>query len=261
MTRLRPSVSRPRVAFMAVPALVLSFAILADGAAAQVDAGCAKAVKKAFEVNKTQARSQAIQTICSVNLAGTAGPAGAPGANGAPGTAGAAGATGATGFGPTGATGTTGGTGPTGPSGVTGTTGATGATGFGPTGPTGDTGPSGPSGPTGPTGLTGGTGSTGDTGGTGATGAAAPVAGLQRISATSTAILSENPKTVTVDCASVAKTLISGGAQINLLTAGVDVAVSQSYPSSATAWTAAGDEDGSQNGNWSVTAWAICATP
>jgi hypothetical protein len=142
MTRVSSIIRTPRAAVLAVPVLALTFGLLAEGAAAQVDAGCAKAVKKAFSVKNKAARNQAIQTICRTADAGPQGPPGASGAPGAAGLNGAAGATGATGAtGPTtGATGATGATGPTGPSGVTGPTGSTGSTGgTGSTGATGST--------------------------------------------------------------------------------------------------------------------------
>ena len=252
MTRLRSSAARARMSLIAVPAVVLSFAFIADSAAAQVDAGCAKAVKKAFDVSNKKARSEAIKTICSPDL-GPQGPAGPPGAAGTPGTNGAPGATGATGFGPTGATGATGGTGPTGPSGVTG---STGATGFGPTGATGATGGTGPSGPTGPTGPTGDTGATGTTGSTGDTGPAAPIAGLEIVATTSASTSAD--KTHTTSCPGT-KVVIGGGAQSSLAP---NVLLNSSYPiDAAEDWTAHAVEQTNTNTLWTLTVYAVCANP
>src|SRR5262245_32636107 len=173
MTRLHLFDRSKLVIALAAPAVLLSTILLAHGASAAVDSGCAKSVKKAFSVVNKKARSKAIKTICQSAVAGPQGPQGPGGAQGTAGTNGtngangATGATGATGFGPTGATGATGATGVTGP------TGLTGATGFGATGATGGTGPTGPTGLTGPTGATG-FGPTGPTGITGATGATGP---------------------------------------------------------------------------------------
>jgi hypothetical protein len=65
-------------------------------------------------------------------------------------------------------------------------------------------------------------------------------------------------KAITADCATVGKTLIGGGGETSL---GSEVNLSQSGPTSATAWTARGNEEGNVGGNWTVTAYAFCATP
>jgi hypothetical protein len=64
-----------------------------------------------------------------------------------------------------------------------------------------------------------------------------------------------NDKSVSVDC-SPGKKLLGGGAMTSM----ANVYVYASYPTDDDTWVASAGEDGMQNGSWTVTAYAICAT-
>lgn len=125
--------------------------------------------------------------------------------------------------------------GATGPQGAAGATGATGAQGPpGPAGPTGPTGPAGPAGPTGPKGATGATGPTGPQGppGTGVVSAWEIVTVTQTFNLNGGGIA---PVTVSASCPNT-KHILGGGFSFS---SGDPTSVTdQSYPSSATTWTA-----------------------
>jgi hypothetical protein len=79
------------------------------------------------------------------------------------------------------------------------------------------------------------------------------------VSGTASASNATNPKTVTATCTS-GKVL--GGGFVALAPGGgvAEVTVTASYPSSDTVWTVTASEDnGSDVGNWSLQAYAICA--
>jgi hypothetical protein len=58
-----------------------------------------------------------------------------------------------------------------------------------------------------------------------------------------------------VDC-SPGKKLLGGGG----VTTDADAYIYASYPSDDDTWTVIAAEDGNTNNNWTVTAWAICAS-
>jgi Collagen triple helix repeat (20 copies) len=160
------------------------------------------------------------------------GPRGPRGPRGLPGPRGLRGFRGLRGLrGPTGPQG------PGGPAGAAGRTGATGAT--GPTGPTGATGPTGPTGTTGPAGST-------LVVGTAATSSAAATAGTQ-VSATAS-------------CAS-GKAALGGGASVTTNDSNQFVALTASYPSSTSQWTAVGTvmQDLTPTKTMTVQAYVLCS--
>ena len=156
--------------------------------------------------------------------------------------------------------------GPQGAAGADGADGATGATGpAGANGATGATGNVGPAGPIGPAGATGANGATGAAGPAGPTGPAGPpgVSALELVTATS-ASDSNTSKTQTVSCPGVKKALGGGGS----VTVGVstNLAIQASAPTGGppptapTGWSVTGTETDTVGGNWSVTAYVMCAT-
>jgi len=78
------------------------------------------------------------------------------------------------------------------------------------------------------------------------------VTGWERVTATS-ASNSVN-KTVSVDCGS-GKVVLGGGSSV---AGSVDVFAS-SYPVDSNTWEASGSEANQENGDWTVTVYAICA--
>jgi hypothetical protein len=68
---------------------------------------------------------------------------------------------------------------------------------------------------------------------------------------------STTPKTVTASCNAGEGVLGGGGLVTN---PGGSVSIVGNYPSSATAWTVDAIETDNYNANWSITAYAICAT-
>jgi hypothetical protein len=70
-----------------------------------------------------------------------------------------------------------------------------------------------------------------------------------------------SPKVVTADCA-VGKSVLGGGYIVDAATGDVaKVTVSWDYPSDGDTWTvAAGENDDDDVGNWSIQAFALCAT-
>jgi hypothetical protein len=66
---------------------------------------------------------------------------------------------------------------------------------------------------------------------------------------------SNSTRTVTVSCNAGEKVLGGGAYVTNPQNA---VALTASYPASATSWTAEAVETDSAGGNWSITAYAIC---
>lgn len=201
----------------------------------------------------------------SQGLIGLTGPAGADGAAGPTGADGAAGAKGAKGD--VGVQGPIGLTGLTGPAGAVGAVGAQGPIGLtGPAGAQGAQGAKGNQGDVGPIGLTGATGAqgpqgvAGPAGATGATGPQGPVGtgigGHGIVNAVSAS--NSSNKSVTVTCGA-GKVVLGGGA---FLPAGFEggLAIYASYPSATNAWTVTAAENDAISSNWTVTAYAICAT-
>jgi hypothetical protein len=185
--------------------------------------------------------------------AGPAGPQGPAGADGAQGPAGADGTPG----GPPGPAGADGAPGPQGPAGADGATGPQGPA--GPQGPTGATGATGAQGPKGDTGATGAQGPKGDTGATGATGASGPIAGLTIVLGAVGADTFGN-RTATATCTG-GKKVVGGGFNTLNVSDSRTIAITGSYPSSATVWTVKGTtEQSGASRSYSLQAYAICAT-
>lgn len=90
------------------------------------------------------------------------------------------------------------------------------------------------------------------------TGPAGPpgVSGLEIITLASAAD-SSTPKSATANCPA-GKRVISGGARATG-TGAAEVAVSESYPSSATQWTALAREINAVGSTWALTTYAVCA--
>lgn len=128
-------------------------------------------------------------------------------------------------------------------------------------GPQGEPGPMGPQGETGPQGLQGETGPAGPTGPQGEPGPQGPagygVSGKILVKATSAS--NSNGKTQTVECPA-GKEALGGGGYIS--GGSTKVIIQSSYPTGdpATGWSVAAVEVTKYNSNWSVTAYAICAT-
>ncbi len=132
--------------------------------------------------------------------------------------------------------------------------------GIGATGPKGDPGEQGPMGPEGPVGDTGPQGPQGEIGPAGPEGSQGlpGIGNLTVITATSPTD-STSPKTVAVACTGAQKVLGGGG---SVTGGGSDVAIQSSYPtggSPATGWQVTAIEANNLVGNWSVTAYVICA--
>ena len=77
------------------------------------------------------------------------------------------------------------------------------------------------------------------------------------IRAASSASDSNANKTVTSTCNAGEGVLGGGGVVTN---PGTSVSMTSDYPSAANAWTVAAVETDNYNPNWSITAYAICAT-
>ena len=188
---------------------------------------------------------------------------GADGAQGLPGADGANGADGAQGL--PGADGANGADGAQGPKGDTGATGAqgrrNGATGA--QGPKGDTGATGAAGAVGATGATGAQGPKGDTGATGAQGLqgiqgpAGPHATFTVVTGTATPSNGDANKTASATCSTG---VVVGGGFVFGGTDQKNLTITSSYPSNATTWTVTGSENVLHNVNWTLQAFAICAS-
>lgn len=88
------------------------------------------------------------------------------------------------------------------------------------------------------------------------------VKNVSYVTETSSSVASENEKTVTALCP-VGKEVIGGGARIN--GANTKTVVSETAPALSLAgahvgWYASGREVAEESGNWSISAFAICAT-
>jgi hypothetical protein len=65
-------------------------------------------------------------------------------------------------------------------------------------------------------------------------------------------------KTITLSCTGPLQKVLGGGYSLSV--AGSDkVAVVQNYPASATSWTVQAIETSNVAGNWTLTAYAVCA--
>ena len=151
--------------------------------------------------------------------------------------------------------------------GADGANGAAGAQGLpgadGAQGPKGDTGATGAQGLQGLPGAAGAQGPKGDTGATGAQGIqgpAGPHATFTRVEGTISANDSTSPKTVTATCPNGG--VVVGGGHLFGGSDSVDLHVVSSYPSNATTWSVTGAEADAAPilGNWTVRAYAICAS-
>jgi hypothetical protein len=78
-----------------------------------------------------------------------------------------------------------------------------------------------------------------------------------RVAGTASANDTTTPKTATVTCASGQKALGGGGIITNNGTG--TVSLTTSYPSADDTWSVTGDRQ-SGSGNWTLQAWAVCAT-
>ena len=187
---------------------------------------------------------------------GPAGPQGPKGDKGDPGEQGPAGPKGDKGdAGAAGAAGPMGPTGPQGPQGPKGDKGEPGVA--GPAGPAGSQGPKGDKGDAGPAGPQGPKGDPGEQGPVGPQGPPG-VANVSIVNNTS-AVHSGSDKSVTVNCPS--GTIITGGGA-SLIFSGFEssrVSLTESYPSSATSWTATAKEVLGSRSSWGIRAFAICA--
>ena len=172
--------------------------------------------------------------------------------------------------GPIGPAGASGATGPTGPQGAAGTAGPQGPAGapgaIGPQGPRGDTGSTGATGPVGPQGPTGPRGLQGEEG---APGPAGGVSGYQVVSAQSESH-SGASKQVFAVCPE-GKQVLGGGANlfynVSPLVPEPQLVVSSNVPttmgdgtSAFRRWLVGAQEITPTDEDWSVSAWAICAT-
>lgn len=101
--------------------------------------------------------------------------------------------------------------------------------------PAGPAGPTGPAGPAGPPGLS----------------------GVERIESTS-ATNSTSSRAATITCPA-GKRLVGGGARLNPILP--QVALQQSFPDNDNVYRAAAREIVSTGSNWSLTVFAVCATP
>lgn len=93
---------------------------------------------------------------------------------------------------------------------------------------------------------------------TGATGTAG-VSGLETNSSSTT---NSSDKSITVACATPSKSAMSGGYRVSA-SSGSDVAkvaVVENYPSGGNQWTIRAVETSQIPGNWTLTAYIICAS-
>jgi hypothetical protein len=81
------------------------------------------------------------------------------------------------------------------------------------------------------------------------------VTNWERVSVTSASTSAD--KSVTAPCTGTKK-LLGGGASLNINNK--TVSITQSYPSTDSAWTAQALEIATEGSSWTVTAWAICGT-
>ena len=122
--------------------------------------------------------------------------------------------------------------------------------------PRGRVGPQGPPGPKGPGGIPGTPGAIGPAGPAGPAGPPG-LSALEPVYATS-ASNTNNTKTLTAVCPT-GKRAVGGGAATNPTNA-TDVAITSSYLTNSTTWTAAAAELDVTAGSWSLNAVVICAT-
>ena len=194
--------------------------------------------------------------------AGAQGQQGAKGATGAQGAQGKKGSNGAPGLpgaeGDDGDNGANGEPGTPGANGEPGTPGDNGDQGIpGEKGDKGDQGIPGEKGETGETGQTGQTGETGEIGEKGDQGIPGPGSTFTRVAGTPSASNDGQTKSATATCP---EGVVVGGGVLFLGAQPHNLTVTADYPSDTTTWSVAGAENVLHNGNWSIQAFAICAS-
>ena len=119
----------------------------------------------------------------------------------------------------------------------------------------------GPAGPAGADGADGADGAAGPAGADGVDGENG-VTNILRVEGTVVGPDGDNGKSATAACTG-GRILVGGGAQVTATSGNVgEIAITASYPSSATVWTATGHEGlGFLVGDWSIQAFALCALP
>ena len=133
----------------------------------------------------------------------------------------------------------------------------------GQTGQTGEHGETGEQGETGQTGQTGETGEKGDKGDQGIPGIQGiqgipgPGSTFTRVAGTPSASNDGQTKTATATCTSG---VVVGGGVLFLGAQPHNLTVTADYPSDTTTWFVSGAENVLHNGNWSIQAFAICAS-
>ena len=149
--------------------------------------------------------------------------------------------------------------GPQGPAGPAGPAGADGAQGeqgpAGPKGDKGDTGDTGLQGPVGPQGEQGLTGAQGEQGPQGPAGSVSTIAIVPGTPVTDTNFNAGETLTGTATCSGATPRLVGGGVQSNQQQG---YQISQSYPSSATTWTATAVSFSNNTPSTTITVYAIC---
>ena len=146
--------------------------------------------------------------------------------------------------------------GPQGPAGPAGADGAQGEQGpAGPKGDKGDTGDTGLQGPVGPQGEQGLTGAQGEQGPQGPAGSVSTIAIVPGTPVTDTNFNAGETLTGTATCSGATPRLVGGGVQSNQQQG---YQISQSYPSSATTWTATAVSFSNNTPSTTITVYAIC---
>ncbi|MEZ5563973.1 MAG: collagen-like repeat preface domain-containing protein, partial [Gammaproteobacteria bacterium] len=125
----------------------------------------------------------------------------------------------------------------------------------GPAGADGATGPEGPQGPAGPAGADGATGPEGPQGPAGPAGSVSTIAIVPGTPVTDTNFNSGETLTGTATCSGATPRLVGGGIQSNQQQG---YQISQSYPSSATTWTATAVSFSNNTPSTTITVYAIC---